>query len=377
MNRTGGDLDRGVLSNVVGGAFCPGGEVGWVMRNPSIYHAPYRIKADPAFYEFQQTAAQANTSSGASEPEYSSYIDTSLSGKNDFDVGLQPGDLTKYMALPWQADFNECSTQTIDVTYLQWNLLVPDERRRLRHGAAASGCGRRCGGRPTAPWRSSRWTGRSRPDADYQWLRVGARRPADQGGRPEDGDGVVAPGLRAPQPVREPRHARQHPAAAQPAAVREHRVHTPHTGDRRMSANPFVGKWSYRSFYNDPTFHVDKQGNDDFNVLELGFGTLVIKEAGPQELGGTIGGDGWSLKLKGSMADGNPGQVRFQGKGNGRRQRVDLRLHRLAGAGVAQRHRSSGGRWWAPSSAPSRTPTAAAASRAAGVVGSWYAVLQG
>ncbi len=44
--KTGHELDRGVLSNVLGGAFCPGGELRWVMRNPSIYRAPYRINAD-------------------------------------------------------------------------------------------------------------------------------------------------------------------------------------------------------------------------------------------------------------------------------------------------------------------------------------------
>jgi hypothetical protein len=126
VNRTGRDLDRAVLSNVLGGAFCPGGEVGWVMRNPSIYKEPWRIRADPDFYAFQQTAAQANTGGGtALEPEFTSYISVPLSQDNDFDRGLQPGDLTKYMGIPWQADFNECSTQTINVTYLEWNQLYP------------------------------------------------------------------------------------------------------------------------------------------------------------------------------------------------------------------------------------------------------------
>jgi len=41
-------------------------------------------------------------------------------------VGLQPGDVTKLSGLPWQADFNECSTQTIDITYEDWNKLSPD-----------------------------------------------------------------------------------------------------------------------------------------------------------------------------------------------------------------------------------------------------------
>jgi hypothetical protein len=39
--------------------------------------------------------------------------------------GLQPGDLTKQMAIPWQSDFNECSIQPINITYEQWNLLDP------------------------------------------------------------------------------------------------------------------------------------------------------------------------------------------------------------------------------------------------------------
>jgi hypothetical protein len=122
--RTGRDLDQGVMSRVVGGAFCPGGEIGWVMRNPALWREPWRIKADPAFYEFTLTAAQANAWSGQiPESDYVSYADQLLSQEQDFDTGLQPGDLTKYMALPWQSDFNECSSQTIDVTYELWNVI--------------------------------------------------------------------------------------------------------------------------------------------------------------------------------------------------------------------------------------------------------------
>jgi hypothetical protein len=124
VNRTGRDLDRGVLSNVLGGAFCPGGEVGWILRNAAVYRVPYRIKADPRFFEFRQTAAQANAwRGGVPEVDYVAYTQNDLSQDNNFDVGLQPGDLTKYMALPWQADFNECSTQAIDITYAGWNVI--------------------------------------------------------------------------------------------------------------------------------------------------------------------------------------------------------------------------------------------------------------
>jgi len=126
VNRTGRELDMGVLSNVLGGAFCPGGEVGWILRNPSIYLEPFRIKADAAFSSFRQTAAQANANKGqVPEADYSAYSGSELSQDDNFDVGMQPGDLTKHMAVPWQADFNECTTNPINVTYAEWNKIYP------------------------------------------------------------------------------------------------------------------------------------------------------------------------------------------------------------------------------------------------------------
>ncbi|MER8753116.1 LodA/GoxA family CTQ-dependent oxidase [Mesorhizobium sp. M1050] len=122
-------LDQGVLSNGLGGAFCPGGEVTWIIRNPAIWREPYRIKADPEWYSFALTAAQENANrwgAGTSEEGYIAYASDPLSQGSDFDIGLQPGDLTKLSGLPWQADFNECSTQTIDVTYEEWNVRYPD-----------------------------------------------------------------------------------------------------------------------------------------------------------------------------------------------------------------------------------------------------------
>ncbi|HLK62328.1 MAG TPA: LodA/GoxA family CTQ-dependent oxidase [Bryobacteraceae bacterium] len=124
VNRTGRDLDRGVLMNLMGGSFCPGAEVNWIIRNPAIYLEPFRLKADPAFSNFRQTAANANQNSRAltvPESDYASYVEDDLSQGNDFRAGLQPGDLTKYMAQPWQSDFNECTTQSIDITYDLWN----------------------------------------------------------------------------------------------------------------------------------------------------------------------------------------------------------------------------------------------------------------
>ncbi len=81
-------LDRGVLQNCAGGAFCPGIEGGWIFRNPELYSAPFRIKRKRVV-----DGLSFNPTVGPSEP----------------------GDLSQRMAQPWQADFNECSVQSISV----------------------------------------------------------------------------------------------------------------------------------------------------------------------------------------------------------------------------------------------------------------------
>jgi hypothetical protein len=126
VNKTARQLDQNVLSNLAGGAFCPGAELGWLIRNPAIYREPYRIKADPNFYSFRQTAANQNQSAAplsVPEEDYVAATGATLSQDSNYKTGLQPGDLTKMMALPWQADFNECSTQDVDVTYEEWNVI--------------------------------------------------------------------------------------------------------------------------------------------------------------------------------------------------------------------------------------------------------------
>ena len=78
-----------------------------------------------------------------------------------------------------------------------------------------------------------------------------------------------------------------------------------------MSENPFVGSWTYRSLLNDSDIATP------FNNLEFGRTGIVI-EGSPEQALGTIGGEGWSLALRGSRTYGSPMQVRFQGKGTAR-----------------------------------------------------------
>jgi hypothetical protein len=100
----GSALDRGALAAGLGGAFCPGAEACWIMRNPAIYAAAYRI----------------NPSTTVSQGELAQPDEADLAS------GLEPGDLTRYSAVPWQSDFNECTNQPIDTTYQQWNSIEPE-----------------------------------------------------------------------------------------------------------------------------------------------------------------------------------------------------------------------------------------------------------
>jgi len=107
------ELDRGSLGNALGGAFCPGGEACWILRNPAIYSSAYRInQAEYTAGGLSQPAVVANRSAGQATPA-------------DLSAGLEPGDITKYDAVPWQADFNECSNQIIDITYDDWSEIYP------------------------------------------------------------------------------------------------------------------------------------------------------------------------------------------------------------------------------------------------------------
>lgn len=105
--RKGEELDRGVLSNALGGAFCPGAETCWIMRNPAIYSSPYRINQNPAFLGLIFNMPVLSLMPKMSD-------------------GLEPGDITKYSGVPWQSDFNECSFNMTDITFEDWNELYPE-----------------------------------------------------------------------------------------------------------------------------------------------------------------------------------------------------------------------------------------------------------
>ncbi|MGB0385047.1 MAG: LodA/GoxA family CTQ-dependent oxidase [Ardenticatenaceae bacterium] len=91
-------LDRAVLENCVGGGFSPGLEMTWISRNPDLYKKES--------FDFRINSASVDRSLTIPTPE----------NPNDdwANNRVQAGDITKYMALPWQADFYYCTNQPID-----------------------------------------------------------------------------------------------------------------------------------------------------------------------------------------------------------------------------------------------------------------------
>ncbi|HVI53529.1 MAG TPA: LodA/GoxA family CTQ-dependent oxidase [Luteibacter sp.] len=87
-------LDEGPLSYCIADAFHPGCELTWPMRHATLYDALVRIKHRP---------------DSAQEPDYGVTLTPEQALANDGPLQAQgPGDLTRWMALPWQGDTARC-----------------------------------------------------------------------------------------------------------------------------------------------------------------------------------------------------------------------------------------------------------------------------
>ena len=97
-------LDEASVGNCVGAPFSPGIETTWISRNALIYAAPIQLK----LAHFDGHNAQTQT-----HYRHNGLSTTADEAEGD---GCEPGDMTKRMAIPWQADFQECTVQTPNIT---------------------------------------------------------------------------------------------------------------------------------------------------------------------------------------------------------------------------------------------------------------------
>src|SRR5262249_50817374 len=83
-------LDRAALESVSGGAFYPGMEVSWLLTKKAIWAQPFRV---------------ARNSKIGTIP---------VPGGNRRDLVIEGGTFSQQMALPWQADFRDCTGGPVD-----------------------------------------------------------------------------------------------------------------------------------------------------------------------------------------------------------------------------------------------------------------------
>jgi L-Lysine epsilon oxidase N-terminal/L-lysine epsilon oxidase C-terminal domain len=87
-------LDKAALDFCMGGPFHPGCEMTWPMRHPSLYRAPFRIRP---------------RASGDPEPDYGDMLTPETISASDGPLAASgPGDITRWMAIPWQTDTASC-----------------------------------------------------------------------------------------------------------------------------------------------------------------------------------------------------------------------------------------------------------------------------
>lgn len=112
---TPGGLDRAALEFASGGAFYPGIEVGWMIREPGVFAEPLRIRP------------------GAG----SRYVGDKAG------TVVKPGYFSRQMALPWLADFLQCKTepQRLSVPTADWGWW-PSQRPDFVYPTAAEAVAR-------------------------------------------------------------------------------------------------------------------------------------------------------------------------------------------------------------------------------------------
>ena len=130
----GEQLDCASLSNCLGGRYVPGIELSYPVRDPDIYITNWRESGSGPFrvkhrrLEYSKARKQEPFLTGGWFP---------LRNRTD---GLEPGDLSKFMSVPWQTDYNSCSihqtsintggvntsTGTPTMLYWSWPAQRPD-----------------------------------------------------------------------------------------------------------------------------------------------------------------------------------------------------------------------------------------------------------
>lgn len=95
-------LDKAILFNCLGGRFSPGIDLTFIVRDVKLYRQDWH---DPAVGPFRINMQALDYSTATRAQPFLGVGYTPLR-----DAPVQPGDLCKFMAIPWHTDYNSCAT---------------------------------------------------------------------------------------------------------------------------------------------------------------------------------------------------------------------------------------------------------------------------
>ncbi len=96
-------LDKNVLTNLLGGRFSPGIDLTFIVRDPYLYNRDWSA---PAVGTFRIGGKALDYASATTAP----FLGVGYTPNRTVENPVEPGDLCKFMALPWHTDYNSCAT---------------------------------------------------------------------------------------------------------------------------------------------------------------------------------------------------------------------------------------------------------------------------
>lgn len=108
-------LDMASLSNCLGGRYVPGIEVSYVVRCTEIYMHDWRSSGAGPFRIMHKNLPYAEASKD--KP----FLTGGWIPMHNMTDGLEPGDISKFMSVPWQTDYNSCSIHQPSINTLGVN----------------------------------------------------------------------------------------------------------------------------------------------------------------------------------------------------------------------------------------------------------------
>jgi len=96
-------LDKNTLTNLLGGRFSPGIDLTFIVRDPFLYAQDWK---SPDIGTFRIAGKKLDYSSAGTAP----FLGVGYTPNRRQQNTVEPGDLCKFMALPWHTDYNSCAT---------------------------------------------------------------------------------------------------------------------------------------------------------------------------------------------------------------------------------------------------------------------------